>query len=371
MLDTSQVPPERSFILARQLQAQGRLAEARDVYEKLLKKIPNHPQSLTMMASICYQLSEDLQAEAYVDRAIEVYQEALERVPNDVGFRASLMTLLLARGAREKAEQQALGLDLPINAVRASTREFFERSRSGVERGIPLLLINTVPKSASESIWNQLAEGLGIAQGHLSLGLYPDCCLLPHRVMAAVQGGMIAKEHLPATPFNLGLLAHHDIDRIVYHVRDPRQVALSWAHFVKDDISMRLMAPLWRKIVPPAGVLKSDFAVLLDWCIDHFMADLMGFISGWLEVDRDPNQQIKLKFLSFEQFLAEPQAYFNEVLDFVGVERALFAADAEAEVVHLRKGESDEWRAVFTKPQRERAWSLIPREMAEAFGWKR
>ena len=162
MFDTSQVPPEQSFNLARQLQAQGRLAEAQAVYEKLLKKLPNHPQSLTMMASICYQGGEDLQAEAYVDRAIEVYEENLERTPNNVGFKASLMTLLLARGAREKAEHQALDLDLPINAVRAGPREFFERSRSGAERGIPLLLINTVPKSASESIWNKLAEGLGI-----------------------------------------------------------------------------------------------------------------------------------------------------------------------------------------------------------------
>ena len=32
MFDTSQVPPEHTFDLARQLQAQGRLAEAQAVY---------------------------------------------------------------------------------------------------------------------------------------------------------------------------------------------------------------------------------------------------------------------------------------------------------------------------------------------------
>ena len=114
--------------------------------------------------------------------------EALKRLPNNQGMKGSLMTLLLARDETERAEAIAQRLDLPINAVRASPMEFFERTRAGIERDIPFILINTVPKSASESIWNKLAEGLGIAQGHVSLGLYPDCCLLPLRMMAAAQG---------------------------------------------------------------------------------------------------------------------------------------------------------------------------------------
>ena len=134
---------------------------------------------------------------------------------------------------------------------------------------------------------------------------------------------------------------------------------------------MRLMAPLWRRIVPPAEVLKSEFDQLVDWCIDQFMKDLLAFIGGWVAVDRDPQQPLKLKFLSFEQFLANPDDYFSGVLDFMELDRGLFQADAEAEVVHMRKGESAEWRTVFTKAQQDRAWAMIPRDMADEFGWTR
>ena len=33
-------------------------------------------------------------------------------------------------------------------------------------------------------------------------------------------------------------------------------------------------------------------------------------------------------------------------------------------------GEIDEWRKVFTPSQQERAWSLIPSDLAERFGWQ-
>ena len=81
MLKSSEFKPENAFNFARQLQAEGRLKEARELYEALLAKMPNHPQSLTMMASISYQEGDELQAEAYVDRSIELYEEALKRLP--------------------------------------------------------------------------------------------------------------------------------------------------------------------------------------------------------------------------------------------------------------------------------------------------
>ncbi len=35
----------------------------------------------------------------------------------------------------------------------------------------------------------------------------------------------------------------------------------------------------------------------------------------------------------------------------------------------MRKGLIDEWREVFTPAQKERAWALIPGDMAERQGW--
>ena len=354
---------------ARQLQSEGQLDAARGIYEALVQKIPDHPQALSMLASIAYQQSHDFEAEAYLDRAIQIYQNVLQLRPNDSAARASLVNFLMARGQTAEAESQIRPLEFPINPVRATHEEYTRRQHAGIDRHIPLILINTVPKSASESIWNRLAEGLDIAQGHLSLCLFPECCLVPARLRAAKQGGLAAKEHLLATPHNLSVLRGFDIERMVVHLRDPRQVALSWAHFVRDDVSMRLMAPIWRRIVPPAETLRADLPDLIDWSIEHFLPQIMDFVSGWTAVADDNDNPMDILFLDFETFLREPGTYFDRLLSFYGLDQTLFQRDTEAEVVHLRKGETEEWRQVFTAAQQARALELIPQDLAKRFNW--
>ena len=169
----SQTEIEREFRAARQFQADGELDRAKRGYGEVLARVPHHAESMTMLASIAYQQGDDTQAEAYLDRSIEVYQAVLEHMPKMVRARAPLVNLLLARGRVAEAEALMAGLELRLNPIRASSKEFTQRRRASIERGLPAMLINTLPKSASESIWNKLAQGLGMAQGHLSVGLFP------------------------------------------------------------------------------------------------------------------------------------------------------------------------------------------------------
>ena len=363
-------PPDQLFNFARQRQAAGETKEAKAIYEKVLSAMPFHAGSMTMLASISYQEGEDLQGEAYLDRAIDIYRNLLQQYPGNIAYRAPLVNLLLARDQSSEAEAQITGLDLPLNPIRATPEEFLDRRQAAAAQGLPSILINTVPKSASESIWNKLAQGLGLAQSHLSVGLYPDCCLVPARVQSAISGGLIAKEHIPASAHNLQVLGDQGLTKVVFHVRDPRQATLSWAHFVHDDVSMRLMGPIWRKVVPPAAVLRADLTQLIDWCIDHYLPQLVDFMRGWTDLEKAPDSKVEVLFLTFETFLTDPHSYFGSVLEFTGIDPALYAEDAVAEVVHLRKGQTEEWRGVFTKAQQQRAWSHIPADLAERFGWK-
>lgn len=369
-LTFEELRPNDLFMFARQRLAEGERDVARDALEKVLRLAPDHFQAATLLGSISFQVGDDLQGEAFVDRAIELTRTAAERRPRDMGLRASLANLLTTRGQREEAEQILREVELPIYPVRATQEEFDARIAAAKARGLPSVLINTVPKSASESIWNRLAEGLGLAQGHISLFLYPDCSVVPSRAAVAAQGGIISKEHLPASAHNLTVLAEHGFQRIVFHLRDPRQVTVSWAHFVRDDVSMRLMGPLWRKVVPPHVVLSADLSTLLDWCIDNFLPLLLEFVAGWREVAESEIAPFDIRFLSFERFLDDPNGYLDEALDFLQIDPAHFSAEAEAEVVHLRKGEKDEWRDVLSKEQRARAWSRIPPELAAEQGWQ-
>lgn len=367
---TQKISLTQAFELARRLQGEGQLDDARKLYERLLHFQPKHPAALTMLASISYQQGHDVQADAYIKRANTLYGEILSHRPDDMQIRAALVNQLLARGERETAEGYAHDLKLQMNPVRSEPSTFARTREQATRRGLPPMLINTVPKSASETIWNRLAAGLGMAQSHVSIGLFPECTVLPYRLQTFMQGGIIAKEHLPASRHNVRQLREAGINRVVFHVRDPRQATLSWVHFVRDDVSMRLLAPIWRQVIPSAQVLADGLPATLDWAIDTYLPQLIKFMTDWDALDRDPDQDIDVKFLSFEYFRQAGDTYFEEILDFYEIPRDRFAPHAEHEDVHYRKGELEEWRDVLTRSQARRAWAQIPRDLAQRFAWR-
>jgi hypothetical protein len=360
-----------AFMEGRARQAAGELAQAQRIYEQILARRPYHTESLTLLASVCYQRGQALQGDAYVDRAIEVLGQMRRQYPTNVPVQGQLANLLLARGRAADAEAICANMHLALYPIRATPEVFAQRRQSALLSGLPPMLINALPKSASESIWNRLAAGLEMAQAHVSLGLFPDCTLVGPRVAALAEGGLIAKEHLPASPHNLAALDRHGVRKLLFHQRDPRQATLSWAHFVKDDVSMRLMAPIWRRIVPPAEVLAKDLDAVIDWSIENYLPLAVGFIAGWAEVADRRDGKLDVLFLDFETFRTEPRTYLERVLAFyrIPAERYREREGEAAEVVHLRKGALEEWREVFTPAQARRAWQALPAALAKRFGW--
>lgn len=370
MAETAQkLSLDQALALALEAQRAGALNDARAIYEQVLARVPHQTRALSMLASICYQSGEDVQADAYLDRCIEVLQDQAADGKGDASVLAALINLLLARRRNVEAERLVEQLDLPVNPIRATPEQFAFRQETARAKGLGGMIINTMPKSASESIWNKLAEGLGMAQCHLSIGLFPECCVIPARIAKVAAGGIIAKEHIPANAHNLRVMERHGTTRMIVHLRDPRQATLSWAHFVREDVSRRLMGPIWRRTVPPAAALNAELPETLDWCIEHYLPILVDFIEGWARLHDDPGSPVEVDFLTFEQFRTDPESYFQRALDFYGVERSRFHAEAEAETVHLRKGALDEWREVFSGAQRQAAWAKIPGKLAERFEW--
>lgn len=166
-------------MFGRQRLAEGEKQIARQALETVVRKEPNHAQAFALLASLSYQDGSDFQAEAYLDRAIEIMRSIVARRKHDMPTRASLANFLMARGHTEEAEEILSAVDLAVFPIRATQEEFDDRIADARARGLPSVLINTVPKSASETIWNRLAEGLQLSQGHISLCLYPDCTVVP------------------------------------------------------------------------------------------------------------------------------------------------------------------------------------------------
>ncbi len=351
----------------------GRVEDARQLFEQIRLSAPEHPTALTMLSVVHFRLGEKALGEAYLQQAIETYERHLEKAPRDPGLLAPLVNLLLAAGRETEAEQRSRQLELELNPIRATAEEFCRAWRHAKARRLPLLLLVTVPKSASETIWNRLARGLGLPQTHLSLGLFPHCCLIGSRLRQATAGGMTSKEHILPTRHNLEMLQSYGIDHLIVHLRDPRQAVLSWTHFVIDDVSRRRMGAIWRSTVPPRSVLDGGFASVLDWSIEHVLPRYVDFARRWATLADGPSGRLRVRLLSYERFLEDPDGYVDEVLEHFSIPERLYdrRAAAAAASVHLRKGRRDEWRDVFTRRQRQRADALLDAELCARFGWNK
>ncbi|MGI9500484.1 MAG: tetratricopeptide repeat protein, partial [Geminicoccaceae bacterium] len=353
-------------------QEAGNLVEAAHLYERILSRIPQQPQALTMRASIAYQQGRDQAGDRYLDHAIDALTLALDEMPAQAPEHAGLANLLLARDRTTEAMRRLAAVDLPLKPVRATAADFHTRCARARLAMRPSILMVTMPKSASESLWNILAGGLDLGQCHVSIGLFPNCGLVPSRLRQMALGGVVAKEHIRPDPSNLAMLADAGIDRALVHVRDPRQAVLSWAHFVRNDVSRRMLAPIWRRIVPPAGVLQRDLDHVIDWCLDHYLPLLVDFVQGWHRLDRNPTPGrggISIRCLTFERFVADRDGYLADLLDFYGLGSFNEAAVEQAATIHWRRGQIGEWRRVFTTDQRRRATNALPAALGEHFGW--
>jgi len=356
--------------LAMTEQRAGKLSAAQRLYEQIVAKLPHQAQALTMLGSIAYQRGDEALGEAYVEQAIGSMEAALAEMPSDAPEQASLANLLLARDRPAEAIERLAMIKLPLNPLRSSPDDFKTRRKSSVAAGCPSILMTAMPKSASESLSNIFSEGLGLAQSHVSIGLFPRCCLVPSRVQDFAAGGVIAKEHIRPERYNLDMLQSAGIDKVLVHLRDPRQALLSWAHFVRDDVSQRMLAPIWRKIVPPARILERDLAHVVDWCIERYLPLLVDFADGWYRVQQDRHSVCQVCCLSFETFVTDRERYLADALSLYGLDIDAMQEFDEAETLHWRQGRTDEWQHVLDREQRRKATTALPSELAAHFRWE-
>ena len=344
---------EAALRQAQDLLAAGRVLEVDAFLNRLAAAVPGHPDVLGLLAVARYRTGNDAEGDAAADQAIAALERHVAAMPDDTARRAQLANLLLARGRTDRAEAHLPWLDLPFNPIRMAADAFETRRQASAAHHRSTLVLASMPKAASETVWHRLAIGLGMAQGHVSLGLFPHCRLLPRRLEAGA--GVMAKEHIGPAPFNLAALQAAGVDRVFVHVRDPRQALLSWAHFVRDDVGRRLNGPLWRTTVPPVSVLQGPMAALIDWCIDHYLPHLVAFIDGWTAVRDRADAPVRVEIVTFEAFVADHAAYLRRALAFWDIDAGSFDLEAEAGDIHRRRGAVDEWRTVFSPAQVDRA----------------
>ena len=253
--------------------------------------------------------------------------------------------------------------------------------RGGGSRGLPGILMNTLPKSGSVYTLNAISVGLTLPRRWISLGTYPDdIIVLDHLVRLLAPGGAVAHEHLPATEYNLRLLGRH-LHRVVVHVRDPRMSALEFVHHystLEDQVDRQIYDMMM--LAPPRDYFSSwSMTERVGWVVDNVLPANIRWIEGWLDAAEDPSPELKILFTRYEDLVKDEDAFFASILDFYGIDKSLWTfkpftpkahPDPQREgEYHFRNKRVDEWRDVFTPEQAEKARRMMPERLLERFAW--
>lgn len=261
-------------------------------------------------------------------------------------------------------------------AVEAANRMIYSRALPEP------ILFNALPKSASSFIGDALATGLNARMfAEVGGGAWPEFFLNQRLIQDVARTKSITSPHVAAVPVNLVTIAEY-FQRMVVHVRDPRQATLSYVH---NCLKNEKTDPVVNKVLLlPGDFFAWPFVRQVDYHIDHHLPTLIAWIRGWVEAESNDGFPTKILFTCFEDFVRDKRAYVQEILGFYGIrydrydyhviERKPKVREAPGSRRRneklFRKGLTDEWREVFTPQQQQRASAQIPQDLCSRFGWE-
>lgn len=301
-----------------------------------------------------------------IGEAIPLLEECRNENSHSRTISLDLAAAYLEVGRREDAVDTVNKLNISVKepaAIRARQREILRRATPGV-------LLCALPKSAGVFIYNALAHGLDKPLMHAGAGGYFPNMSLPQNVPSLINdSGTIYHTHANPSPGNL-IEVSERLERMVLHLRDPRGALLSWAHFIGRVV--RDVDPVQRlHYGMPEGIEGWKFGKQIDWYIDNVLPTFVSWSSGWLEAIDTKDMGDKALITTYEELVADQDAFFDRLLSFYDIDRTLFEYPAKPKkgTLNFRKGDPQEWNKVFTVAQRKRASKAVSDDLKARFGW--
>ena len=303
--------------------------------------------------------------------AAEIFERSLENDPRSafryfVYYASAALSKSLFLTGRTGAVAQRLGeliadqpylhyLSLPGDP--ADLERIVALRQSRIDQGLPSMLIVTQPKSGSVSVSQIFNSGFNL----------PSVCysMVIHNVIDSwavdyARGGACYGTHLIPSRAKVEQLKRAGIDKIIVHVRDPRQALVSFAHHV-DRYSDQV--PEWTEragtVSARASQMIAEYKQFIDW------------ISGWVNLEKD----ISILFSTFEQYVANKEDFVERYLEFYNGDRKNFSyEDAlgqhQGVDYHFRLGSTDEWRKVLNPALIKQISAMLPNRLKVKFSWQ-
>ena len=113
----------------------------------------------------------------------------------------------------------------------------------------------------------------------------------------------------------------------------------------------------------------------LDYWVDTWYPLAVNWLDEWVQASEFPGNGMRVLFTRHEDLVKDPDALFERILDFYNIDKAKCYKQLRVKVVkgnrNFRKGETSEWRRVFTEKQIEKTSGMIPVSLLSRFEWER
>lgn len=159
-------------------------------------------------------------------------------------------------------------------------------------------------------------------------------------------------------------------NKVVVHVRDPRQLLLSQLHHIEVYPESMFIATEFRPTY-----LQMTFDEKVAWGIDNLLPNIVAWLNGWKvtkEQEDKKSRGMRILITSYEDILQDEQALYTKILKFYGIKNpGVFKAPKKSEKVKFRKGDPNEYKAVFSREQLEQINAMIPDSLLTYYHWQR
>jgi hypothetical protein len=166
------------------------------------------------------------------------------------------------------------------------------------------------------------------------------------------------------------------MNKIVLHLRDPRQALLSYVHHLNNNKHSPFASPDLTDMPHDLSEYHTfDFNGQLDWAIENVLPPMLVWINDWLDFkqkeDASPNG-LKILVTTYDELIQDEMGLYHKIADFydLSLNDANFKRIAKNEGVRFRKGDPNEWKSVFTDAQKNRMAEIVPIDLLQRFHWE-
>lgn len=246
----------------------------------------------------------------------------------------------------------------------------------GRVRGIPPILISTISKSGSTFLTSEIQKRTAspFMKIMTSTG-YDDPMVLEDALERFAKGGMVCRQHFPPDDDVLATVAAAGVDRVLFHVRDPRRALISWVFY--QESTMRKNVRINREIrgTEPREYSELDFDGKIQNQVENFLEPTVEMMEKWITARDSDGHDVDIKITRFEDMISEPGDFFEEVLSFYGVTHRpalkslieTLRRQPEHNSNKKRGGDVDEWEELISDPVKRDVLDAIPESIRSMY----